>query len=406
MTNETDLHEENCEEVDRELKTYFAGIFLFVTVMGMVGEFTIKFHGQHLFICFDNNHFVGNGVSVAVLVKNNGRKNKILSNVYRLYVIALAFADSGVLIFNGILRYVIISLLYDPHKPSWVYEVYLCRWHRLFMHGSHNFAVWLLVVMTFDRFLAACLPFTYKRTNHSTKKAKTIIIAVCVLSFLFAAPYLLAGGVFESKHDGGLHVAEIFMNTSKNESKNVIFNNDDRLHGTLNTTDSQMKLVFGCSLMAQVSPDTAYLINLILHVCVAFLIPYVIIILLNAAIFRKLNCQPNSSVMVRSRRRMNRKITVMMLSVSLTFILLWIPQAVVMLTHADAHSHSCDGDQILEYLAALSGITNSALNFFLYCVTVKRFRSEVRKLVFSTRTCKTTTTNEQIDLNSIKQDGL
>ena len=63
-----------------------------------------------------------------------------------------------------------------------------------------------------------------------------------------------------------------------------------------------------------------------------------------------------------------------MLVVCFTFIVLWLPQTLILMTSADAHSHTCDQNEIITSLAALSGLLNSALNFILYCMTIERFR--------------------------------
>ena len=63
-----------------------------------------------------------------------------------------------------------------------------------------------------------------------------------------------------------------------------------------------------------------------------------------------------------------------MLVVCFTFIILWLPQTLILLTSSDAHSHNHGKNETVTSLAALSGLLNSALNFILYCMTVQRFR--------------------------------
>ena len=63
-----------------------------------------------------------------------------------------------------------------------------------------------------------------------------------------------------------------------------------------------------------------------------------------------------------------------MLSVCITHIILWLPQTVMLLAGFDAHAHNCVKSEITTSVAALCGISSSALNFVLYSLTVKRFR--------------------------------
>jgi len=78
----------------------------------------------------------------------------------------------------------------------------------------------------------------------------------------------------------------------------------------------------------------------------------------------------------------------MMLVVCFTFIVLWLPQALILLTTSDAHSHNNNKNEIVTSLAALSGLLNSALNFILYCMTVQRFRDAALVSIRRTLCCK------------------
>ena len=71
----------------------------------------------------------------------------------------------------------------------------------------------------------------------------------------------------------------------------------------------------------------------------------------------------------------------MMLAVCTSYILLWAPQLFLLLNHKDAHSHECEGDFIFRSIAMILALCNSSLNFFLYCMTVKKFK-EATKLIF------------------------
>ena len=105
-----------------------------------------------------------------------------------------------------------------------------------------------------------------------------------------------------------------------------------------------------------------------------------------------------------------------MLAVCTSYILLWAPQLFLLLNHKDAHSHECEGDFIFRSIAMILALCNSSLNFFLYCMTVKKFR-EATKLVFLrcipasmvSKVVMKTTSNINVNpspLNSKSIDGL
>ena len=77
-----------------------------------------------------------------------------------------------------------------------------------------------------------------------------------------------------------------------------------------------------------------------------------------------------------------------MLVVCFTFIILWLPKALLLMTTSEAHAHN-KNNEMLNSLATLSGMLNSALNFVLYCFTVKRFRDEAWNQVRHIFCCKT-----------------
>ena len=69
-----------------------------------------------------------------------------------------------------------VTLLYHPEEADFFYEKYLCRWHRFLMHGFHSVSGWILVAMTFDRFMAVCCPLTYRSIHNGTKFARLVSI--------------------------------------------------------------------------------------------------------------------------------------------------------------------------------------------------------------------------------------
>ena len=84
-----------------------------------------------------------------------------------------------------------------------------------------------------------------------------------------------------------------------------------------------------------------------------------------------------------------RKVTVMLLSVTVTYCVLTIPITVYIIC-ADFELNHTEKDYL--WLIVLSNLPflNMSLNFYLYCLSGKMFRDEVRQLIrrFCRRCCK------------------
>ncbi|XP_076800943.1 uncharacterized protein LOC143445607 [Clavelina lepadiformis] len=361
------LEVEKCSHVSDDTKWIFFWFFIVVSAVGITG----------------------NMLSVLILTR---KKNRILSPAYSVYIIALAIADSGMLFFTGFLRYAVVTWMYDQRYKMSLYEVYLCRLHRFLMHTFHNASVWLLLVMTFDRFLAVRFPFFYRKIKHDASVAKKVCIATFVTSLVLATPFLLVGAIDpEGKAmevGGKFHFrptpfANVTLQNSSMFNVNLLnFNTSEKPSSIaqaqnilqISRKTSETNANDGCSLTATFSKNTAFIINVIFHIVLAFLLPYLVLFCFNVAIFWHLNCYSGVVSLVGSRQRLNRKITVMMLAVCFVFIILWLPQVWILFQSTDAHSHSCNSNDVPVSLATLSGVANSALNFFLYCMTVNKFR--------------------------------
>jgi len=247
--------------------------------------------------------------------------------------------------------------------------------------------------MNMDKFLAVCLPLRVSDLL-SRKKAYAVVIAVIICSMLVA---------------------------SVHASRTVLKNN---AYCWLETTQDE-KLVF------------------ILDAFFWCFIPFFVISILNAAIFlallrarREASClhestnspavirtptnnylkTPNSSVKnqfrsstvtnlsTKNRNRIqsqNLQITIMLITISITFFVLTLPNAIYYLliflrvlieswrvVNCDAHLHR-NLDTYVRTSAVMYLISNitsdlmHVVNFFLYFISGARFRSEFRRLIFS-----------------------
>ncbi|XP_077971440.1 putative G-protein coupled receptor 139 [Styela clava] len=368
----------------------------------------------------------GNSLSILILTRKRTRRRKVLSEAYRIYLVALAIADNGLLFFTAFIRYTLIPWIYDSNYGGF-YEIYICRWHRFLMHFFHNASVWLLVTTALDRFFAVCFPISYQRVSRKATYAKKFTAATIIISIVCASPFLLTGPVYENvvQHDipalqlSSRNLSEKRIELYRTKTKFSNYDNtsifrlysgqngnlikfpvsDAQVESVLEISFSQKPLhsesitdtmetvrrrkIAGCSMMAVLPEDVAYLINVVFHVAFAIVAPYFFLTGLNMAILYRIHVI-NPLQKFRRRSRSNRRITIMMLTVSFVFIALWLPQVIMLLLHSDAHSDSCETNVYLSSFAHISAYSNSALNFFLYCMTIDKFRIAARQLICRT----------------------
>jgi len=282
--------------------------------------------------------------SIVLLTFNMKKNIMILPKTYAIYVICLAVGDIGLLFVVGIVKYTLISAFYDPYLHHYVYEKYMCRWLRLFMHGFHNSTSWILVCMTFERFMALCFPLKYQSFHNNTLFVERLVKVVFFLSFLLATPFMTAGPVYRDEH-----------NTS---------------------------VIVCCSLTSVMTSHHAFIINAIFHIVISITLPYGLLVFFTVSILIALNVKRNQTS--KSLSRKSRRISIMMLFVCLSYILLWAPQLSSLVDHSDAHANRCDAHDSEEPWQVLCALSNSVWNFFLYCFTMKKFRIAVLS-VFTNR---------------------
>ncbi|CAF0802816.1 unnamed protein product [Adineta ricciae] len=247
----------------------------------------------------------------------------------------------------------------------------LCKFLFLMVNAVNYTTVWLIAAMNADKFLAVCLPLRVSDLL-SRKKAYGVVITVIICSMLVA---------------------------SVHASRTVLKNN---AYCWLKTAEDE-KLVF------------------ILDAFFWCFIPFIVISILNAAIFlalfrarrdasllhestsitRTASNPFRSSVNNRARiQSQNLQITVMLITISISFFVLTLPNAIYYLMIflrvfiESWKAVKCDNNvyrnldtyvQTSAVMYLISNITSDLMhvvNFFLYFISGARFRNEFRRLIF------------------------
>ncbi|KAL4234281.1 hypothetical protein ACF0H5_005932 [Mactra antiquata] len=129
--------------------------------------------------------------------------------------------------------------------------------------------------------------------------------------------------------------------------------------------------------------------------------PFIIILVLNSVIIRsvvvakrsrnllrqKSSLVPNKRYRVQQQGEMSKKITIMLLAVSFTFLVTTLPMNLVLIYTSFAEEMANDDDatfakrKLIKTIAEVLMYTNHSINFFLYCATGRKFRNQFKSLI-------------------------
>ncbi|XP_032882307.1 probable G-protein coupled receptor 139 [Amblyraja radiata] len=264
---------------------------------------------------------------VAIVTLSRGRCG--LSKGVTWYLVAMAVADLLVVVIQVIL--VNIINIYIPPE---------CKIVNTVGYMSVACSVWLTVVFTFDRTVAIC--FQKLKTRYCTKKGAAVVIAaVSVLSVLTNIPWY-------------------FTYRSRFCMRSLDF----------------------ITLPVWAAFDWG-------HRILTPLVPFVLILLLNAvtirhilmasAVRRKLRGQHRGEGKDDTEMKNRRKSIILLFTISASFILLWTTRVVILSIQRITGQYMAQfvTNVVIDHLGTMLQLFSSCTNTFIYAVTQRKFREEV-----------------------------
>ena len=292
------------------------------------------------------------------------------------YLASLALADTVVL-FIGLLRLWLGELTgTDFHDSSdWV-----CKLTVSFGYTASDLSVWLIIAVTVERYIVVCFPFKAS-SMINTSRAKKVIGFLVLLMFSINLHFLWTVEIVQRPVDG--------------------------------------KNVSNC----EAAPHHEHLVNEIWPWVDAFIysfMPFIVIIVLNILIIREVikarahrqrmqNTPEHHYHQQMPRRRFNAhgvqnrnggvascrrasgpgegsKLTVMLLTVSFTFLLTTLPMNISLIVTAFWNQQKHDVHPTAQFklaktVAELLMYVNHSVNFCLYCATGQKFRQQITHLM-------------------------
>lgn len=269
---------------------------------------------------------IGNGFTLAVIWTY-----KTMRPASRVLFALLAVVDEGALLLAET-RYWIIAYkrsdLRDMSKAA-------CIAHTYFTYTFVNMSVWLLAIISTERF---CFTF-FPMKKHPFKQIRGSLIIILVATVI-------------------------------NCVKNIFLIFQPYAPGKCKETGTN-----------------AYVLNIV-DIIIGYTAPYIIMFLTTSLILwkvlqqRKQICDQNSMISMQSR---SKATTIMLIGVVVTQLLIGTPGYVYSVVYTNKYHEHKNGDVIYISLLTIT-ITNNALNFYIYFLTTRGFREVFYHLFCPTKT--------------------
>ncbi|CAH1788162.1 unnamed protein product [Owenia fusiformis] len=293
---------------------------------------------------------VGNCISVIVLHKDN-----VTAKTTRLLLQSLAIADSLCLTtsfisqsLRGIWRY---TDWFDPFSGNYPY-MYRYVWAFSAMTGL--FAILSVVLVTTERYMAICYPLQVRDWCTLTR-VRIAIVSVAIFTVLFNLPRFF--------------------------DKNPI---------TYDDCSKSFKIAGFAEYLEINGKIYAYLYVTVLHYLVNFIIPLCLLMTFNIRIIRdlreshyrtkeRLKNLESASGLLKKRSKQESSTTFMLACIVCVFIICQTPAFAISLVYTlHAHGVQMPDRNLMRYFYSIGATLttfNSAINFIIYCLVSKLFRT-------------------------------
>ena len=310
---------------------------------------------------------IGNVLSFCVLIRKAMRRTSTYN-----YLAVLSFTDMLVL-YIGLLRLWVGELTEDVRDMS----DWSCKFITMAGYTVSVYSVWLLIAVTVERYIVTVHSLRASTMCTQGRAVKTI---VCILILLLSI---------------NLH----FLWTTQ-----------------IQTTTRNGEIIQRCNgasgyehLIKQVWPWV--------DACLYCILPFIIICILNCLIVQKViisrksrhllagsRLSSSSSNSPRSSNESSARVTIMLLTISFTFLICTLPMNVTMIHQAYRGFNALSLQEEASYrlartISELLMYTNHSINFYLYLLTGNKFRQQLLTMLCP---CNRTLTN--VNYSVVTQD--
>ena len=260
-------------------------------------------------------------------------------------LMALAVADTLALISGLIGPYML-----KTHGMKIRDYFFICKIYRFIRYSSNYIANWLIVVFTIFRVIAVHLPH---KANIYCTRARACI-AVIVTSIVCCLFHL----------DGMIHIdhSSLYNREGKFVRYRCWFNGSRFTYYTYYVQWEVLTVMSLAPFVALIAGNSMIIYKIIIHNFV-----------------RRRMSQNNSS-------NDSQSMTAMLICISLLFFITQVPQIIVALLKRKLNNspHTPEylqGFIVIETICTLLKFSNNAVNFFCYCISGRKFRQELVKVL-------------------------
>ena len=305
---------ENTTEMDEGMPSAMAASFINIMGIWITGSFCLL-------------GFVGNVLSFVVLVQAFGRSPMF-------YVLRAVAVSDAFFLFSVFVIQTLVNMYPYTGVLQWCFEyrgyIQYSLWPILMM--TQMSTVWLTVLVSMERYIAICYPL--KAASMCTiPKVRRSVIAIFTVSILYNIPRYFEHNIVSK---GYMEKSEI--------SNNVVYR---------------------------------YLYMCVLYSLVLFLIPLLLLVILNAKLVLALQRGKRQWQTLQMRQKKEQNLTMIPLTIVLVFFICGVPALVVNIIEAIRPDIQSEGFIQFLVVSNLLVVLNSAANFIIYCLLGKKFRTKL-----------------------------
>lgn len=301
----------------------------------------------------------GNTLIVAVMTRRRMQGSSTC-----VYLTLMAIADTMVLLTGMIpewLEAARIVVLKELHQAA-------CKLEKFLFYTSADTAVWFLVIFTIDRFIAVCYPLKKNKFCRSSRAKLS-----CAVVF--------GAAILKNVH--------------------VLFTRGAQYKVQGNRTSSTLLLISNCGKPSAACEYFEDFVRPWIAFVVVSLLPFCLILLCNVCIIRALlsvrRLRAEHSIVSTSDKSLIQ-MTAMCLSASFCFLVCITPS--ILLLIGKPYWKNAPFYEIAKVINNELVYVNHSINFFLYCVTGKRFRSGITAVCRCRRKSRVDTTMTDTSIES------
>ncbi|CAF1202061.1 unnamed protein product [Rotaria sordida] len=305
---------------------------------------------------------IGNILCLKILLRKRFRRQSTCQYLCIVAVIDILF------IYMRSTRYLYRYIFHGDLRNT---SLWICRSYIFFSSTLSHLASWILVIVNFDRYFIMKNFFPYRHAGWR------VIKSTCVLIFIIC-----------------LVNTHYFYILGVNKDLNI-----SSIHKYKNSSNETYILTTRFVCMARPEFQKFFSLYLpIFDLLSVAIIPLLLMIFTNIGIIRI--TQRTSLFLTSRKQKRNNRLTIMLLSVTLAFMLLTCPSVIYICINRLIPSTSVSDTKlvIIDLLESL-WYTKHALNFILYTLSGQDFRREFRKLI----SCSKRTTSSTLQYQRRQQ---